>query len=305
MKSFEEIYQQVTLLGEKKILAVAAAEDEPVLHAVLKAKELGLCEAILVGDPEKIEALLEVLGQAKAFPIVAEKDPAEAAKVAAELVRNHKADILMKGMVDTKSLLKAVLDKERGLPSGSLISHVAAFELPDYDRLLFVTDAAMNTYPALKEKQGILSNAVAFVQSLDIPVPKVAVICAVEVVNDAMPATIDAAMLAKMNDRGQIKGCLVDGPLALDNALSVEAAEHKGIKSPVAGYADILLMPNIEAGNVLYKALTYTTASKSGGVLLGAKAPVVVTSRADHFESKVNSIAMAVLHAAKNQKEAK
>ena len=152
--------------------------------------------------------------------------------------------------------------------------------------MLFVTDAAMNTYPGLKEKVGILTNAVSFVKSLGVDTPKVAAICAVEVVNEAMQATVDAAMLSKMNDRGQIKGCIVDGPLALDNALSVEAAEHKGIKSPVAGHADILLMPNIESGNVLYKALTYTTESKSGGVLLGAKAPVVVTSRADSLKAK-------------------
>ena len=298
MKNFSEIYEKVKGSERRRVIAVAAAEDEPVLQAVVKARELGLCDAVLVGDKEKIELLMGELSITEGFRIIDEKNPAASARIAASLVREGDCDILMKGLVDTKSLLRAVLDKEKGLATGNLISHIAAFEVPGYDRMLFVTDAAMNTYPGLKEKLGILSNAVGFVRSLGVEMPKVAVICAVEVVNEAMQATIDAAMLSKMNDRGQIKGCIVDGPLALDNALSVEAAEHKGIKSPVAGHADILLMPNIESGNVLYKALTYTTESRSGGVLLGAKAPVVVTSRADSFESKVNSIAMAVLNAA-------
>lgn len=297
MKNFNEIYEKIKGSERRRVIAVAAAEDEPVLKAVAKAKELGLCNAVLVGDEEKILSLLKELSLENTFKIMEEKNPAKAAKIAANLVREGECDILMKGLVDTKSLLRAVLDKETGLATGNLISHIAAFEVPGYDRMLFVTDAAMNTYPGLKEKVGILTNAVSLVKSLGVETPKVAAICAVEVVNEAMQATVDAAMLSKMNDRGQIRGCIVDGPLALDNALSVEAAEHKGIKSPVAGHADILLMPNIESGNVLYKALTYTTESKSGGVLLGAKAPVVVTSRADSFESKVNSIAMAVLNA--------
>ena len=209
------------------------------------------------------------------------------------------ADILMKGLVDSKSLLQAVLHKEKGLATGNLISHVAVFEVPGFDRLLFITDAAMNVAPDLMEKKKILENAVEFIRSTGIDCPKVAVICAVEVVNGAMQATLDAAALAKMNDRGQIKNCLVDGPLALDNALSLEAAQHKNIKSQVAGQADLFLMPDIEAGNVLYKALTFTTKSKNGGVLIGASAPVVMTSRADSFESKLHSMALAVLNCSK------
>ena len=297
MKNFKDIFEAVKSGASTKIVAVAAAEDEEVLKAIVKAKEMGLCDAILVGDETGILRILREMGIANTFRILDEKNPVESSKIAAELVRNGEAQILMKGLVETKFLLKAVLDKERGLASGNLISHVSAFEVPGFDRMLFITDAAMNTYPGLKEKVAITANAVKFVHSLGIETPKVAVICAVEVVNEAMPVTIDAAMLSKMNDRGQIKGCLIDGPLALDNAISAEAARHKGIKSPVAGHADILLMPNIESGNVLYKALTYTTESKSGGLLLGANAPVVVTSRADSFESKVNSIAMAVLNA--------
>lgn len=297
MKNFKDIFEAVKSGAARKTVAVAAAEDEEVLKAIVKSMELGLCDAILVGNEQEILKILGEMGVDHTFRIIDEKNPVESSKIAAELVRNGEAQILMKGLVETKFLLKAVLDKERGLASGKLISHVSAFEVPGFDRMLFITDAAMNTYPGLKEKVAITENAVKFVHRLGIETPKVAVICAVEVVNEAMPATIDAAMLSKMNDRGQIKGCLIDGPLALDNAISAEAAKHKGIKSPVAGFADILLMPNIESGNVLYKALTYTTESKSGGVLLGANAPVVVTSRADSFESKVNSIAMAVLNA--------
>ncbi len=299
MKSFNEIRSQIKSEGLKRIIAVAAAEDEPVLRAVVKAKEEGLCDAILVGNEDKINKIMKEEGFESTFRIIHEENPSEAAMIAASLVRENKADILMKGMVDSKSLLQAVLHKERGLATGKLISHVAVFEVPGFDRLLFVTDAAMNIAPDLMQKKKILENAVGFIRTLGIDCPKVAVICAVEVVNDAMVATLDAAALSKMNDRGQIKNCLVDGPLALDNALSEEAAKHKNIKSAVAGHADLFLMPNIESGNVFYKALTYTTKGNTGGLLLGASAPVVMTSRADSFESKINSMALAVLNCKK------
>lgn len=295
VKNFNEILTQIKSQENKRVLAVAAADDEPVLQAVIKAKEEGLCDAILVGHKENIERLLKEEGSLNNFTIIHEENPKEAAIIAASLVREKKADILMKGLVDTKSLLQAVLHKEKGLATGNLISHVSVFEVPDFNRLLFVTDAAMNTYPDLMEKKKILENAVTFMRSLKIETPKVAVVCAVEVVNPNMEATIHAAALSKMNQRGQIKNCIVDGPLALDNALSEEAAKHKNISSPVAGKADLFLMPNIESGNVLYKALTFTTKSKTGGLLLGAKAPVVLTSRADSFESKLHAIALAVL----------
>lgn len=299
MRSYEEIYAKVKS-QEKKIVAVAAAEDDTVLVAIAKAKELGLCDAIFVGDEEKIKSIAKEGGiDIEGIRIINEKDPKVSARTAAGLVRSGEAHMLMKGLVDTASLLRAVLDKENGLRKGDMISHVGVFEIPGYDRLIVVTDAALNMYPVLKEKKLIIENAVDMLHAFGIEKPKVAVVCAVEVVNDAMQATIDAAMLSKMNERGQIKGCLIDGPLALDNALSEEAAGHKGIKSEVAGKADILLMPNIEAGNVLYKALTYTTQSQAGGILLGAKAPVIVTSRADSFTSKVNSIALAVLSASR------
>ncbi len=299
MKSFNEILTQIKAEGSKRIIAVAAAEDEPVLRAVVKAKEEGLCDAILVGDQEKINKIMMEEGFLSSFRIIHEENPKEAAMIAASLVREKEADILMKGLVDSKSLLQAVLHKEKGLSTGNLISHVSVFEVPGFERLLFITDAAMNIDPDLMEKKKILENAVGFIRTIGIDCPKVAVICAVEVVNGAMQATLDAAALAKMNDRGQIRNCLVDGPLALDNALSLEAAEHKKIKSAVAGQADLFLMPNIESGNVLYKALAFATKSKTGGVLIGASAPVVMTSRADSFESKLNSMALAVLNCRK------
>ena len=212
-----------------------------------------------------------------------------------ELVSTGYADMVMKGLLDTATFLRSVLNKEIGLRTGRLMSHVAVFEIEGIDRLILLTDAAFNTYPDLKAKVDILNNSVEVAKAIGVKEPKVAAICAVEVVNPDMPATTDAAMLSKMNDRGQIKGCLVDGPLAIDNALSMEAAEHKKISGPVAGRADIMLLPNIESANVMYKTLTYTSKTKNGGILVGTSAPVILTSRADSFETKVNSIALAAL----------
>jgi phosphate butyryltransferase len=193
----------------------------------------------------------------------------------------------MKGLIDTANFLRAVLNKEVGLRTGKLMSHVGVFQLSNFERLLFVTDAAFNMYPELKDKVDIVNNAVTVAKAVGVETPRVAPICAVEVVNPSMQATVDASILSKMNDRGQIKGCFIDGPLALDNALSEEAAAHKGVTGPVAGKADILLMPNIEAGNIMYKTLTYTTECKSGALLVGTSAPVVLTSRNDSHETKI------------------
>jgi phosphate butyryltransferase len=201
----------------------------------------------------------------------------------------------MKGLVDTANFLRSVLNKEVGLRTGKLMSHVAVFEIEGFDRLIFLTDAAFNISPDLKAKIDILNNAVAVARAVGVELPKVAPICAVEVVNPDMPATVDAAMLSKMSDRGQIKGCIVDGPFALDNAISEEAAKHKGVGGPVAGKADILLLPNIEVANVMYKTLTYTTKSRNGGMLVGTSAPVILTSRTDSHETKFYSIALAAL----------
>jgi phosphate butyryltransferase len=217
-----------------------------------------------------------------------------ASELAVKAVSTREATVLMKGNIPTSSLLKAVLNKEYGLRTGNVLSHVAVFEVPDFDRFTIVTDAGMNIAPELEQKAQMIKNAAALARAIGIECPKVAPIAAVEVVNPAMQATIDAAALSVMNKRGQITGCIVDGPLALDNAVSALAAEHKGIQSEVAGRADILLVPTIEVGNVLYKSLIYFAKAKVGAVIAGAKAPIVLTSRADSAESKLYSLALAI-----------
>lgn len=294
-KNFEDLLKKVNGCAKKKV-AVAVAQDEPVLEAVKAAKERGIADAILVGDSEKIkEIAYKINMDLTQFEIVNEINVNKAALEAIRLVSSGEADMVMKGLVDTATFLRSVLNKEVGLRTGKLMSHVAVFEIEGIDRLILLTDAAFNTYPDLKAKVQILNNAVDVAHACGIELPKVAPVCAVEVVNPDMPATIDASLLSKMNDRGQIKGCIVDGPLALDNALSEEAAQHKGITGKVAGKADVILLPNIETANVMYKTLTYTSKSRNGGLLVGTSAPVILTSRADSFETKVHSIALAAL----------
>jgi len=285
----------------KKTVAVAVAEDHEVIEAVAKAIKLQLAQFRLYGNQEKIMGMLQEHGlqTSEHVEVIAAMSNAEAAELSVKAVRNGEADVLMKGNIPTANILKAVLNKEWGLRKGSVLSHVAAFEVPNYDRLIFVTDAAMNIAPDVTQKAAIIQNTVEVARAIGIDLPKVAPIAAVEVVNPAMQATIDAAMLTQMNRRGQIKDCIVDGPLALDNAVSQIAAEHKGIVSDVAGKADILLVPTIEAGNVLYKSLVYFADAKVGAMIAGAKAPIVLTSRADSAETKVYSLALAVATASK------
>ncbi|MFB5549337.1 phosphate butyryltransferase [Bacillus cereus] len=285
----------------KKTVAVAVAEDHEVIEAVAKAIKLQLAQFRLYGNQEKIMGMLQEHGlqNSEHVEVIAAMSNAEAAELSVKTVRNGEADVLMKGNIPTANILKAVLNKEWGLRKGSVLSHVAAFEVPNYDRLIFVTDAAMNIAPDVTQKAAIIQNTVEVARAIGIDLPKVAPIAAVEVVNPAMQATIDAAMLTQMNRRGQIKDCIVDGPLALDNAVSQIAAEHKGIVSDVAGKADILLVPTIEAGNVLYKSLVYFADAKVGAMIAGAKAPIVLTSRADSAETKVYSLALAVATASK------
>ncbi|HHV46506.1 MAG TPA: phosphate butyryltransferase [Tissierellia bacterium] len=299
VKTFSELIAAAQQKDPKK-LSVAVAEDIEVLSAVKKAKELNIVEPILVGNREKIEEISREIGfDLKDIEIVDEKDGQLAARKATELVSSGKAHILMKGLIDTSIIMKQVLDKEIGLRTEKIISHVAVFDVDTYHKLLFVTDAAMNISPDLNQKKDIILNAVSLAHSMGIDNPKVAVIAAKEKVSPKMEATIHAKELAEMNKNGEITGCIVDGPFALDNAISRKAAETKGIKSEVAGDADILLMPYIEAGNVLYKSLTYFANSKNAGIILGAKAPIVLTSRADSEETKLYSIVLAVLLSSK------
>lgn len=275
-------------------LVVAAAADQGVLSAIKKATEDDIIKPVLVGNKEKIEEIAGEKGfDLKNVIIYDEKDPAEATKKAISLIRNGEADVLMKGQVSTGPLLKAVLDKENGLRKGGTLSHVAFIESPYYHKLLGVTDAAMNTFPGLEEKADIIKNAAEGFQRLGITNPNVAAIGAVEVVNPKMEATTDAAILTAMNHRGQIKGCEVDGPLAIDNAVSKTAAEQKKIHRNVAGDADIIMLPDINAGNVAYKTLNFLGGGLSAAIVMGASVPIVLTSRADSEKSKLMSIALA------------
>jgi phosphate butyryltransferase len=295
IKSLEELLN-LAKTKQKKTIAVAAAHDKEVLESVTEAVRLGIVDVVLVGDKAKIISIAEEESLCiEDMEIIDEADVNRAAAKAVELVSVGKANYLMKGMMNTSDLLKAVLNKEVGLKKEELLSHVMVYDVPGYHKLLLLTDGGMVSYPELRDKVHIIKNAVKVAKALEIDNPKVAPICAVEVVNPSMQATVDASVLSQMNKRGQIKGCLIDGPLALDNAISREAAEHKGIISEVAGDADILLVPNIESGNFLGKSLTYFAKAENAGVIMGAKCPVVLVSRADSAKSKLYSIALGGL----------
>ncbi len=298
-KSFKALQELAQIKGPKKV-AVAVAQDKDVLSAIKNATELKIAIPVLVGDKEKIVSVAkEISFDLSNIEIIHEEDGALACRIATELVSSGKADVLMKGLIDTSVIMKQVLDSEIGLRTGNIISHVAVFHVPTYHKVFIVTDAAMNISPDLNQKKEIIENAVVLAKSLDIECPKVAVLAAKEKVSPKMEATVHAKELADMNKRGEITGCLIDGPLALDNAVSKESAILKGIDSEVAGDADILLAPGIDAGNVLYKALTFLGNAKSAGLIVGTKAPIVLTSRADNEEAKLNSIALAVLMASR------
>ncbi len=279
----------------KKRIAVAAAEDEPVLKSLKSGIEEGIVIPVLIGDKAKIEkiALAIDFDLSDVLIVHNDKGAAESARIAVAMVKSGEADILMKGFVSTGALLKAVLDKEKGLRKGQILSHVAFFESPYYHKLLCVTDVAMNINPDFDTKVHILNNAVEACHSIGIETPKVAVVAAVEVVNPKMEATVHAAMLKTMSDRKQFQGCIVDGPLALDNAVNKEAAEHKGIVSEVAGDCDIILAPNLEAGNMFYKSLSFLGGASVAAIIMGASVPIVLTSRSDSESSKMLSIALA------------
>lgn len=298
-KKFDELIAKVSEGALKKV-AVAVAQDSAVLEAVQAAKERNIADAILVGDEDKIKEIAASLNiDVSAFEIIDEKDEMTAALKAVELVHNGTADMYMKGLIDTKSFLKSVLDKEVGLRNNRPLSHVCVFEIEGIDRLLFLTDVAFMTYPTLEDKVSIINNTVEICNACGVENPKVAPLAAVEVVNPKMPVTVEAAELTKMNEEGKITGCIVDGPLSMDLAICPEAAEHKGTTDrKIVGDADVLLFPDIHAGNIAYKTLVHTAKVKNGNVITGTKAPVILTSRSDDFETKVNSIALGAAVAA-------
>jgi len=281
----------------KKTLAVAVAQDDAVLEAVSAAKERGIADAILVGDEPKIREIAASINvDLEGFRIIHEPDNWQAALTAVKLAHDGEADMYMKGLIDTKSFLKSILDKEVGLRTGKPLSHVAVFDVEAIPQLLFLTDVAFMTYPTLEDKVHIIENTVEVAHACGLECPKVAPLAAVEVVNPKMPCTVEAAELTKMNLEGKITGCIIDGPLSMDIAIDPEAARHKGATNRrVAGDADILLFPDIHAGNLVYKTLVHTTKVKLGGILTGTKVPAILTSRSDDFETKVNSIALAAV----------
>lgn len=280
-----------------KRMAVAAAEDEHVLKALRDAMKEEIISPLLVGDQREIERIAQAIGfSLHGVEVVDNREGAShSAQIAVSIVARGEADFLMKGFVSTGDLLKAVLNKEEGLRTDRLLSHVAFFESPYYHKILGVTDVAMNIAPDLEAKAQIIANAVRACHGIGIDNPKVAVVAAVEVVNPKMEATLHAASLKEMNQRGELPGCVVDGPLAVDIAVNREAAKHKGIGGDVAGDCDVILAPDIEAGNMFYKALNFLGGASSAAVIMGATVPVVLTSRSDDERSKLLSIALASL----------
>ena len=278
----------------KRKIAVAAAGDYDVLEALKNAESYDIVEPVLVGIRSKIEEISKDIGyDISKHEIIDIEDKFEASLHASQLIRDGQADILMKGLVSTGVLLKAVLNKEHGLRKGAILSHVAIFETPYYHKLLGITDAAMNVAPTFEDKIAIINNAVEVFHLLGEPNPKVAVVGAVETVNQRMESTMHAATLSMMNKRKQITGCIIDGPLALDNAISKKAAEVKHIQSDVAGDVDIIVAPDINGANFLYKSLNFLGGATAAAVIMGAKVPIVLTSRADSEKIKFYSIALA------------
>jgi phosphate butyryltransferase len=295
-KKLKDLESLIKLQGTRKRLALAVSQDAFSLDAVYKAYKAGIIDPVLIGDEEETVAIANLHKyNFYGASFIDEADVDKCVEIAVRMVHDGRADILMKGKVSTPRLLKGVLNRDWGLRTGRLLSHFSLFEVANYHKLIGVTDVAMNISPDLKDKIAIIENSVAYMNKLGIKMPKVAVLGAIEMVNENMQATLDAALLSKMNQRDQIKNCIIDGPLAFDNAVSYESAHHKGIRSDVAGDTDILLMPDIEVGNVLYKSLVWFAKAKVASVVLGASAPIVLTSRSDSEESKYDSILLAAL----------
>ncbi len=279
----------------KKRLVVAAAEDSFVLNAIFKAWKENFITPIFIGDKDKITRLCNRLKyDLTNIQVISTTDSEEACIKAVKMVFEGEADILMKGLVPTKTLLKQVVSKEYGLAANRILSHLALFESPNYHKVFGLTDAAMNVSPDLSDKAIIAENAISCFHKLGIPQPKTAILAAVEKVNPKMKATTDAIGLVDLSKNGRFKDCIIDGPFALDNAISMEAAKHKGIDSPVAGDADILIAPDLNAGNVLYKALAFLGNARCAAIIVGGNAPIVLTSRADSEETKYLSIILGV-----------
>ncbi len=293
IQNFQELRDRLKKTGKKPIIAIAAAEALEIMELVRELRSQKLAQAILVGNTSRLGALCAEADLNPLPELVAAEGEAQAAQTAVALVRQGHAHVLMKGMINSSIFLKAILDPEQEVRGGSLLSHLAAFEIPGQNRLHFHTDGGMNLSPDLEQKRAILANAVQALHRLGYTCPLVAALAANEIVNPKLPSTVDAAELQRLNWAGEIKNCLIEGPIAMDVAMSAEAAVHKHIESQVSGAADIFLMPNIEAGNLVGKTLMYAAHAKMAGVILGATCPIVMVSRADNAEAKLNSLALA------------
>ena len=293
LNSLDQVLELARAKPPKRVV-VAAADDEHALAALNLAVKERIVNPILVGDKKRLERMALNTGfPVECSEIIDESNPVEASRIAVTIIRDGEAEMLMKGLVSTAELLHAVLNRENGIGTGVNMTHAAMIECPGYHKLLCVTDAGINVSPGLREKVGMVKNAVSIYTKLRLDIPKVAVLAAVEVVNEKMRATMDAAMLTQMNRRGQIKDCIIDGPFAFDNIVSKDACAYKGIVSEIGGDADIVLCPEIETANTLYKALTYLAGGTVAAIVLGAAVPVILNSRTDSEKSKLMSIALA------------
>ncbi len=304
-RSLNEMVEAARGYGPATI-AVAAGHSPECLAALKQAAETGLAKGIFIGDAKKIWDLADEIGfDLPAHQVLNEPDDARAARLAVTMVRDGNSALLMKGKLSTAELVRAVLDRESGIRTGRLLSQVIAFEVPGFNRLMLMTDAAINIAPTLAQKVELCRNAIEVAHAIGIEKPNLAALCALEQVNPDMPATVDAAALVLMNRRNQIAGAYIDGPIALDAPLSRFAAESKGIDSPIVENTDIFLAPDIEAANILYRAVLYFARGESGGIVVGARVPLILLSRAESPETKIRSIALAVLTAAHSQKTSK
>ena len=293
LKNMNDLRRLLEGVATKKLI-LAAADDQHSLGAVIRAWKENIIVPVLVGDEAGIKNICESNNyDITGITIINEPSIEKSVETAVKMVHNKEANVLMKGKIGSATLLRCVLNKEWGLRTGNLLSHFALFEVDTYPKVIAVTDVAMNIAPTLQDKIAIVNNSVACLNKLGYNMPKVAVLGAVEMVNENMQATLDAALLSKMNQRDQIKNCVIDGPLAFDNAVSLESAQLKGIKSEVAGDTDLLLMPDIEVGNVLYKSLVFFAKAKVASIILGAMVPIVLTSRSDSEQAKFDSILLA------------
>lgn len=292
--NFEELIAKVKGTPGRKRMAVAVAGDEHTLEAVLHARKEGIIEPVLVGDKKVIEEILKEKGESVPEEDIYDvPDGKDACEKAVALVREGKAHFLMKGRIDTGVILKAVVNKEHGLGKGGIMSHFTMFEVPGYHKLLLPVDGGMVTYPTLEDKKGIIENTVGTLRSMGYECPKVGVLACIEKVNPKMPETLEARALQEMNERGEISGCIVEGPISYDCAVSKEIADFKGYESRIAGDVDVLVAPNIHAGNIMGKMLTVTCKAKLAGFIVGAKCPIVMTSRGSSAEEKYLSIVIS------------